>query len=68
MQTTDPPTPPADHPPGAPWPLDAAAVYLQVSRRHLTRLTDLGRIRTVRLGRRVFIPDDEVQRVAREGC
>jgi hypothetical protein len=31
-------------------------------------LADLGKVRTLRLGRRRLIADSEVQRLAREGC
>jgi excisionase family DNA binding protein len=55
-------------PAGAPWPIPDAAAFLSVSPRHLSRLLDAGKVRSVRLGRRRLIPDAEVQRLAREGC
>jgi excisionase family DNA binding protein len=55
-------------PPGSPWPLDDAAAFLSVSARHLLRLADLGKVRTIRIGRRRLVPDAEVHRLAREGC
>ncbi len=61
-------SPVSERPPGAPWPLDATARYLGVSARHLLRLADMGKVRTIRLGRRRLIPDPEVQRLARDGC
>lgn len=55
-------------PPGSPWPIPHAAAFLSVSARHLARLLDAGKVKSVRLGRRRLIPDAEVQRLAREGC
>ena len=55
-------------PPGAPWPIDEAASYLAISSRHLHRLLDANKVRSVRFGRRRLIPDAEVQRLAQEGC
>jgi len=56
------------HPPGSPWSIPDAALFLTVSTRHIHRLIDAGKVRSVRLGRRKLIPDSEVQRLAREGC
>jgi excisionase family DNA binding protein len=58
----------AGRPAGSPWPIPAAAAYLSVSERHLWRLIDASRVRTIRLGRRVLVPDSEVRRVAAEGA
>lgn len=68
MQDPIPPTTPDPRPPGAPWPVTDAARYLAVSERHLFRLMDLGKVRSIRIGRRRLIPADEVQRLAQEGC
>jgi excisionase family DNA binding protein len=54
--------------PGSPWPIADAAQYLHVSTRHIHRLLDANKVRSLRLGRRRLIPDAEVQRLAREGC
>lgn len=54
--------------PGSPWPITDAAQFLRVSTRHIHRLLDAGKVRSLRLGRRRLIPDTEVQRLAREGC
>jgi excisionase family DNA binding protein len=54
--------------PGSPWPINDAALFLHVSTRHLHRLLDTNKVRSLRLGRRRLIPDSEVQRLAREGC
>src|SRR4051812_42951898 len=62
------PAPTASHSPsptrpaGSPWSVADGAVYLGISTRHLRRLIDAGRVRIVRIGRRVLIPDAEVQR------
>jgi excisionase family DNA binding protein len=52
---------------GQPWTLDEAAAYLRVCRRHLVRLADDGRIRTIYVGRRRLVPYAELMRVAAEG-
>jgi excisionase family DNA binding protein len=62
------PVPKTDHVPGAPWEVDAAADYLSVSAKHVRRLIADGRIRAIRVGVRVLVPDTELQRVANEGC
>ena len=59
--TTDPRSP------GSPWPRPEAAKFLRVSIRHLIRLGDANKIKQIRFGRRVFIPDVEVQRLASQG-
>ncbi|MDB5314026.1 MAG: Helix-turn-helix domain protein [Gemmataceae bacterium] len=56
------------HPAGAPWSVQDAATFLCVSARHLLRLGDGGKLRTITLGRRRLVPDDEVHRLARAGC
>ena len=67
---TDPPqdSAPRARAPGAPWPIPEAATFLSISERHLHRLIDAGKVKSVRLGRRRLVPDTEVQRLAREGC
>lgn len=55
-------------PAGAPWPVPDAAAYLGVSARHLWRKIAEGEIRSIRFGRRVLIPADELTRLAAEGC
>jgi len=63
-----PDAPSTPRPAGAPWSIPAAAAFLCISPRHLSRLLDAGKVKSVRLGRRRLIPDAEVQRLAREGC
>lgn len=62
------PAPANDRPVGGPWPLPEAARFLSVSARHLVRLADAGKLNSIRIGARRFIPDAEVQRLAREGA
>jgi excisionase family DNA binding protein len=58
---------PTSRRPGAPWTFEDAATHLQISDRHLRRLADDDKVRTIRLGRRRLLPDTEVQRIAEEG-
>jgi hypothetical protein len=53
--------------PGAPWSLRDASEYLQVSPRHLARLVASEAIKSFKIGRRVFIADAELRRVAEHG-
>jgi excisionase family DNA binding protein len=57
----------ADHlarTPGQPWSMSDAAAFLGVSRRHLEQLADAKTIATYKLGRRRFMTDAEVRRIA----
>lgn len=54
-------------PTGSPWPLIDAARFLGVSHRHLVRLIDAEKVKSIRFGRRVLIADAELQRIASEG-
>lgn len=56
-----------DRPAGKPWTLAEAATHLHKSQRTLTRWNRSGLLRTIRLGRSVVIPDDEVRRLATHG-
>ena len=58
---------PAARPAGAPWPMRDAASYWAVSERHVAALVAAGKVRSIKIGGRRLIPDDEVMRVAREG-
>ncbi len=60
-------TVPHVHLEGAPWVLVDAAAFLGVSTAHLRRLVSAGKVRSIRLGRRVQVPDVELRRVAAEG-
>lgn len=64
---TPAPAPAPDREPGSPWPLDLAAEFLAISKRHLMRLVDDGKVRSIKIGSRRFIPDAEVRRVASSG-
>lgn len=68
MSDATPARPPDLRPPGAPWPLAEAAEFLGISKRHLHRLLDARKVRSIRIGRRRLLTDDEVRRLAREGC
>jgi excisionase family DNA binding protein len=57
-----------NRPAGAPWSIPEAAAYLTISPRHLLRLLDANRVKSVRLGRRRLIPAAEVERLAQKGC
>jgi excisionase family DNA binding protein len=54
--------------PGGPWSVPDAAAFLGVSERHVYRLLDAGKVRSVRIGRRRLVPDAEVRRLAAHGC
>jgi hypothetical protein len=54
-------------PAGKPWPLRDAAAFLSISERHLATLCADGRVRSIKIGARRLVPDEEVARVAREG-
>jgi excisionase family DNA binding protein len=69
MATLTPsPLSPSPRPSGAPWAFADAAQFLSVSLRHLIRLADANKVKSIRFGRRRMIPDSEVQRLASEGC
>jgi excisionase family DNA binding protein len=48
--------------------VDETAHALHISGRHLRDLISRGQVRAVRLGRRVLVPREELERVAREGA
>jgi excisionase family DNA binding protein len=54
-------------PPGSPWPIPEAARFLAVSPRHLWRLIHNGEVRSIRFGRRVLVPAEELERLAKQG-
>lgn len=54
-------------PDGAPWPMRDAAAFLSISERTLATLVADGRVRSIKVGGRRLVPDDELKRVAREG-
>jgi hypothetical protein len=60
---------PNDRAAGKPWPIESeAAPHLGVSPRHLWRLIKDGRVRTIKLGARIFIPDCEMKKLEAEGA
>lgn len=60
-----PPAPLRPH--GKPWPIPEASEFLCVAVRTMHRWIKASRIRVIRLGGRVFIPDSEVRRIAEYG-
>ena len=62
-----PQTKPSVHQPGAPWSIQEAAGYLQISQRHLIRLINDAKVTSFLLGRRRFISDSEIRRLANGG-
>ena len=52
---------------GAPWTLAEAAAHLQLSRKPIERLAAAGKIKVIRIGSRVFVPDGEMKRITRDG-
>jgi hypothetical protein len=68
MTPTHVPPAPIGRSPGKPWPVADLADHLCSSERHLWRLIAAGRVRVIRLGRKVLVPDDEARRLAADGC
>lgn len=60
--------PAGDRAVGSPWDLFNAAKFLGVSLRSVERLAKSGRIKTIKIGGRRMVPDDELRRVASAGC
>ena len=54
--------------PGSPWSIRDAAEFLRISPRHLIRLIEVGEVPSFKLGRRRFIADAELRRVAQGGA
>ncbi|WP_020476358.1 helix-turn-helix domain-containing protein [Zavarzinella formosa] len=55
-------------PDGSPWPAKEAAGYLRISYRHLLRLIDAGKVKSIRYGRKLLVPSHELERLAKEGA
>lgn len=53
--------------PGQPWPIAEVAAYFTRSERSLRRDAEEGKLKVIRMGRNVYVPDAEVQRIANEG-
>ena len=49
------------------YPIDESAQILGISKHTMIRDIRLGRIRTVRYGKRILIPHDELVRLSSEG-
>jgi excisionase family DNA binding protein len=67
MASAPPQLPPPNHPAGSPWPIPDAAAFLGISPRHLHRLIDAHKVKSIVLGRRRLVPDSELRRIAAEG-
>lgn len=52
---------------GQPWELEAAAKFLGVHKRTLTRAADTGKVKLIRFGRKVMLSDAELRRLAVTG-
>ena len=52
---------------GKPWELAEVSEFFNVCLATAQRAGRSGRLRTIRVGRRVLVPDDEVRRAAAEG-
>lgn len=52
---------------GKPWGLDEAAPFLGLCRATVERAARSNRFRSYKVGRRVFIADEEMRRIASEG-
>jgi excisionase family DNA binding protein len=50
------------------WRVNDACSALGISRSHIYDLAANGKIRLIKIGSRTVVPDDEVQRIAREGA
>jgi excisionase family DNA binding protein len=50
------------------WRVDELAPVLRCSERHVWRQIATGKLRAIRIGRRVFVPDEVVQAVVKNGC
>ena len=61
-------TAPTGRPAGKPWPFTEAAAHIGVTPKHLRYLADIGRISTIKLGKRKrAVSDREMSRICREG-
>ena len=49
-------------------PVEEAARHLAVSTFTVRRLIKAGQIRAVRVGKRVLVPESEIQRIVAQGC
>lgn len=53
--------------PGQPWGLDAVAEYLGLCRKTIERAIRDRKVKAIRFGTRVMVPDAEVKRLAEQG-
>ncbi len=52
---------------GRPWELLELAQHLHVSKKTLERAIKAGKLKSIRIGRRVLVPDSEARRLAESG-
>ena len=57
----------ATHETGRPWPMLELAKFLSISKKSLERAIKTGKVKAIRIGRRVLIADDEARRIAESG-
>ncbi len=55
------------HEPGRPWELAPLARFLSVSKKTLERAIKAGKLKSIRINRRVLVADGEARRVAEAG-
>jgi excisionase family DNA binding protein len=60
-------TPYLPRPQGKPWTITELADFLSSSRRHIENLVAAKKIKIIRLGGKVLVPDAEACRLASEG-
>jgi excisionase family DNA binding protein len=52
---------------GAPWSISEAAKHLGLCERTIRRLIENKRVRAIKFGRRLMIPDQEIKRISETG-
>ena len=67
MLTTSPQPAAVGHEPGRPWELPTLAAFLNVSKKTLERAVKAGKLKAIRINRRVLVSDSEARRVAEAG-
>ncbi len=53
--------------PGQPWSLNDAAAFFGICRKSVERMIRDQKVKAIRFGTRVMLPDSEVKRVAEQG-
>ena len=60
-------SPTVSHELGQPWELSLLATFLNVSKKTLERAIKAEKLKSIRINRRVLVPDSEARRVAEAG-